>query len=611
MLEQLNLSGGQETIFEALEEFEGLAQARDDEAEAVRLTAEAIMAVFDAYYAEYNRLAWAAKEAFENRDPATSLTVARRRLTIYSETIHQVARRLTRLLPELTADEPLWRRIEEAYAPLTAGRYEQDLALAYIHSARRLLFQDEWTPVEYSFGTAGQTEQRQITVHRVFPGGATITPELVVAILRAPEFNKPFQDIELDAAMVAERANRDYGFDGGDPRAFQAIQTIKSGFYRNRGVYIVGRIIMKDYSYRPFVLSLENHTRGIFVDAVLTGEADVHNLFSSTLANFHVTIPYYHELAAFLYSVMPQRPLGLHYSTFGVNHLGKVAVVEELRRELMATGELYNVAVGFPGTVAIGFSAPSSDYVLKVIRDEPTEHYKWGAFDGIPAVLSKYSRVHEINRTGSMLDNLIYYNIRLEKGWFAPALMEELLEFAGETVTEQGDYLVFKHLIVQTKMIPLPVFLETASPEDARTAVINLGHCIRNNAAANIFNKDLDGRNYGVSRFLKVYLFDYDAVEPLTDIKIRTNQDRFEGEEDVPDWFFEEGYVFLPEETDVGLRIPDRALQDMFREEHGELMTLDYWEGVQRALQKGLVPRLRVYPDETRLRERRTDASRA
>ena len=92
-------------------------------------------------------------------------------------------------------------------------------------------------------------------------------------------------------------------------------------------------------------------------------------------------------MAAFLYSIMPQRPLGLHYSTFGVNHLGKVAVVEELRRELMATGELYNVAVGIRGTVAIGFSAPSSDYVLKVIRDEPTEHYKWGEFEGIPTVL--------------------------------------------------------------------------------------------------------------------------------------------------------------------------------------------------------------------------------
>lgn len=175
MLEELSLSDRQNNIYEALEGFEAIAQARDD-AEAVELIAEAILAVFDAYYAEYRRLAWAAKEAFENRDPATSLTVARRRLTIYSETIHQVARRLTRVLPELTADEPLWRRIEAAYAPLTAGRYEQDLALAYIHSARRLLFQDEWTPVEYSFGTARQTEQRQVTVHRVFRVAQPLRP---------------------------------------------------------------------------------------------------------------------------------------------------------------------------------------------------------------------------------------------------------------------------------------------------------------------------------------------------------------------------------------------------------------------------------------------------
>ncbi len=610
MIEEEALSAGQEGIFEALHAFDEIPDAGDEEA-VVQATAEAILALFDAYLTEYNRLAWAAKEAFENRDPATSLTVARRRLTIYSETIHQVARRLTRVLPQLTADEPLWRRIEEAYLPLTEGRYEQDLALAYIHSARRMLFQDEWKPVEYSFGNTNHAALDDIIVHRVFPGGATITQELVMEILRAGGFAKSFQDMELDAAMVAERANREYGFTGGDQRAFQGIQTIKSGFYRNRGAYIVGRIIMKDFSYRPFILSLENHTRGIFVDALLTNEALAHNLFSSTLANFHVTLPHYHEVAAFLYSIMPRRPIGLHYSTFGVNHLGKVAVAEELRRELMATGEKYDVAVGFRGTVAIGFSAPSSDYVLKIIRDEPTENYKWGKFDGIPNVLAKYSRVHEINRTGSMLDNLIFYNIRLDKDWFAPALMAELLEAAGQTVSEQGDYLVFKHLIVQLKMIPLPNFLESASPEDARTAVINLGHCIRNNAAANVFNKDLDGRNYGVSPYLKVYLFDYDAVEPLTEIKIRTNQDRFDGEEDVPEWFFEEGYVFLPEETDVGLRIPDRELQNLFREVHGELMTLDYWKGVQRAHRKGWVPRLRVYPDETRLSERRTDVSRA
>ena len=150
-------------------------------------------------------------------------------------------------------------------------------------------------------------------------------------------------------------------------------------------------------------------------------------------------------------------------------------------------------------------------------------------------------------------------------------------------------------------MIPLPVFLETASEKDARTAVVNLGRCIKNNAAANIFNKDLDGRNYGVSRYLKVYLFDYDALEPFTEVKIRTNLDRFDGEEDVPDWFFEDGVIFLPEEIESGLRIHDRDLRRLFREKHGDLLTTTYWEELQWALLSGKVPNISTYPDSCKL----------
>ena len=221
--------------------------------------------------------------------------------------------------------------------------------------------------------------------------------------------------------------------------------------------------------------------------------------------------------------------INLHYSTVGFNHVGKVAVMNDLKAELARTDEQFETAVGFRGTVAIGFSAPSSAYVLKVIRDTPTAQYKWGEFEGVETVLDKYRRVHEINRTGSMLDNIIYYNLRLQNEWFDENVREELLQDAGACVTSLEGALVFKHLIAQPKMIPLPNYLENAAPGAAETVVENLGHCIKNNAAANIFNKDLDGRNYGVSKHLKVYLFDYDALEPYTDIKIRTNQDRIDG----------------------------------------------------------------------------------
>jgi isocitrate dehydrogenase kinase/phosphatase len=84
-----------------------------------------------------------------------------------------------------------------------------------------------------------------------------------------------------------------------------------------------------------------------------------------------------------------------------------VAVMADLGDEVVRHSEVLQTAVGFRGTVAIGFSSPSSAYNLKVIRDHPTVEYKWGEFYGVDGVLGKYGRVHEINRTGSMLANVV------------------------------------------------------------------------------------------------------------------------------------------------------------------------------------------------------------
>jgi isocitrate dehydrogenase kinase/phosphatase len=265
--------------------------------------------------------------------------------------------------------------------------------------------------------------------------------------------------------------------------------------------------------------------------------------------------------------------------------------------------EVLDNAVGEAGTVAIGFAGAHSAYNLKVIRNHPTEGYKWGKFDGIDSVKEKYSRVHEINRTGSMLDNIIYFNIALEQTLFSRGLLDELLVEASDTVTLQNDNVVFKYLIVQPRMTPLPIFLENAGEREMRIVIDSLGDCIKNNAAANIFNKDLDARNYGVSHFLKVYLFDYDALEVFVDVKIRSNVDRFDGEEDIPDWYFEDGVIFLPEEIEAGLCIRNREQRYLFRELHGDLLTSAYWDGLQSELQRDLVPSIKVYPDTCKLRQ--------
>jgi isocitrate dehydrogenase kinase/phosphatase len=200
-----------------------------------------------------------------------------------------------------------------------------------------------------------------------------------------------------------------------------------------------------------------------------------------------------------------------------------------------------------------------------------------------------------------MLDNVMYFNLRLDSAMFDPALLEDICRQAAGSVQVDTEGVRVRSLIVQLKIVPLPVYLESASEEETRAAMVSLGDCIRNNAATNIFNKDLDSRNYGVGRYGRVLLFDYDAVEKLTDVKIRTNRDREAGEEAPPDWFFESGTIFLPEELESGMQFRNRYARQCFREVNAQLLEVEYWRDVQERLQRGEIPALSMYPDSARL----------
>jgi isocitrate dehydrogenase kinase/phosphatase len=556
------------------------------------------------FYEEFLKILDLAKLAFEKRDFASSIRVSSRRLSLYSISIAEVGNRLKLSYPQIHSDIDQWWEVEYFYQDLIRGEYDEDIARAYLHSLRRKIYQGEWRPTDYSFTEiiSGPGELSAQIVKSITLNGS-LTKSVVLEILKIPEFIRSYADIHNDTERVANRVAENLSRPPRNAQRLICVEMINTGFYRNRGAYLVGRLVFEDGRLAPLIIALLNDESGIYVDAVLTSETYAHNIFSSTLANFHVTSSYYHEVSAVLKSIMPRRPLGLHYSTIGYNHLGKVAVMRELESELVGTGMVLETAVGSQGTVAMGFASQNSAYNLKVIRDKPTRHYKWGKFEGLESVIRKYTRVHEINRTGSMLDSIIYYNVRLDRRWFSAALLEQLLSNASLSVSLNGDDVIFKYLIVQIKLTPLPVYLENASEKQAETVIVNLGYCIKNNAAANIFNKDLDARNYGVSSFSMVYLFDYDALEELKEVKIRTNLDREDGEEDIPDWYFEDGVIFLPEELVSGLCIPQRNLCDLFAKRHANLLTTDYWSKIQQDLLAGTVPQVSVYPDSERVRD--------
>jgi isocitrate dehydrogenase kinase/phosphatase len=260
--------------------------------------AEAVLESFDRYYYAFRQIPNLAQQSFEQRNPAQTLRLSQRRLRIYVESIRDLLARIRQVCPRLSESEELWRRVERHYVQQVRGRYEEDLAIAYIHSARRLNYGDEWSPVDYSVGVISQEQKKNDSgIAIAYEGAAKLTPERVLEILEIPSFSVPYRDASGDAQLVAERINQTLGLGVGDGKAFQAIEMIKGGFFRNRGAYLVGRFVWPQCHYQPFVLALECGEDGIFVDAVLTAEAHTHNIFSSTLANFHVTNDHYHELA--------------------------------------------------------------------------------------------------------------------------------------------------------------------------------------------------------------------------------------------------------------------------------------------------------------------------
>jgi isocitrate dehydrogenase kinase/phosphatase len=576
----------------------GRLAACADHDSRIGATAALILTIYNDFYTQLCEYPHRAQRAFETMDPHASIRISQERLELYSRYIAEHGPRILAAFPVLGADSAVWEALDRLFMAMIVDRYDADIAFSFAHSIRRNISRGLWRPVAYSFPPPSKLRAYSMaSVHRRLRVQDRIDTELLSTALRLPNFSVPFRDLEGDAEKIRERVEHLLR-EASTP--VLALDVVEAGFFRDRSAFIVGRWLLADDRIVPFVVALLNSPEGIYADAVLHRVSDIHDLFSSALANLHVTTRLYYQTCVFLFSLMPRRPFGHQYSTIGYNHVGKVAILNEIN-EQVRRGHRFQRSPGVPGTVALGFTFDECAYHLKVIRDQPTNSYKWGAYPGVAAVSDKYRVVHEINRAGSMLDNVMYFNLRLDRDMFEPALLDEICRQAAGSVQVDHEGVYLRTLIVQLKIVPLPVFLETADENATRAVIVSLGHCIRNNAATNIFNKDLDSRNYGVGRYGRVFLFDYDAVEKLTDVKIRTNTDREPGEEAVPEWFFEDGVIFLPEELEHGMQLKNDCARRCFREENSDLLSVEYWRDVQQKLMRGEVPGLRMYPDSTKL----------
>jgi isocitrate dehydrogenase kinase/phosphatase len=554
--------------------------------------ARRILQGFTAYQARFNSITERAGSRFAERAWREGQDDARERLDCYSDVVSGLVERLDAILGPTARDRFYWGRVKGTYSGLTSGRPDEELARTFYNSVSRRVYGT--VGVEPAVEYTGSVRERpralagEPALHRTWPVQGT-TEQTVEAVLGALPFARWMKDISGDAGLVTAALHRELRLD--EPgRGLEDIQVLPMPFYRNKGAYLVGRVRTGSGVW-PFLVAMVHPEGGIRVDAALFSSAEASIVFSFTRSYFHVAADRPRALVAFLLTIIPQKPVDELYTSLGYHKHGKTLLYRNIERHLELTSARFATAEGAKGLVMSVFALPSLHTVFKVIRD------RFGApkTSTRNEVLEKYRLVFTHDRVGRLADAHEFEHLEFDRARFEPDVIDELRREAAGAVRVDGDRVIVRHLYTERQVTPLNVYLRNASPPAARAAILDYGQAIRDLAAANIFTGDMLLKNFGVTRHGRVIFYDYDELCFVTDCNFRElPEPRDEVEEMAGEpWYSVGEHDVFPTEFKAFLLLPGE-LGEAFREVHGDLLTLGFWQRMQDQAREGAV--LDVYP---------------
>ncbi|MFO0452498.1 MAG: bifunctional isocitrate dehydrogenase kinase/phosphatase, partial [Pseudomonadota bacterium] len=400
--------------------------------------------------------------------------------------------------------------------------------------------------------------------------------EEVLADFRTPARWRDFdRSLRIVATEIEKRSAAQ-----GERRGPTRVEMIRQPFYQLTRVYLVGRVVGRDWSM-PLAIALKHTERGILVDAVMTAVDDLSVLFSFTRSYFHVDLERVGKAVLFLKQLMPHKAVSELFIVIGRAKQGKTERYRELFRHLASTEDQFVHAPGERGLVMVCFTLPSFDVVFKLIRD----HFPVQKNILRSDVLKKYELVFKHDRAGRLVDAQEFKRLRFPKHRFAPALLDELLSETANTVHVDGEDLIIDHCYIERRMTPLNIYIRTAPPELAEAAVLDYGQAIPDLAYTNIFAGDLLLKNFGVTRHGRVIFYDYDELCLVTDCRFRElpQAQSYEDEMRAETWYYVADNDVFPE-TFINFLGFEERLKAAFLSAHAEILTAEWWRGVQERL---------------------------
>ncbi len=552
---------------------------------------EFIFQGFRDYLQDFNAITQRAFLRFQERDWLGIQADSRERLNLYKRRVKELALSVKEKLGEQAGQLSVWKQIRQFYLQSIAQYAAFELAETFYNSVCRKVFRFTGIQPEIMFVTEYYSQKEfhaQEPIYRTYDPRSSLR-QTIRQIIEDFQFVPPFQDLDRDTNYIRNYVEERIA----EPQHLKEsarIEVIKSLFYRNKAAYIVGRIYFRN-EILPFVLPILHKEDGLCVDTLVTEPDDISIIFSFTRSYFMVEVEVPSELVNFIKTLMPLKSTGELYNSIGFNKHGKTEFYRDFLEHMEQSNDQFVIAPGIKGMVMSVFTLPSYNIVFKLIKDKfdpPKTVSK-------QVVMEKYELVKEHDRVGRMADTHEFEYFAFDKNRFSPELLEELWQVAPSILEEKGDQLIIKHLYTERKMIPLNIYLENASPEEAEEAVNEYGNAIRQLAAANIFPGDMLLKNFGVTRHRRVVFYDYDEISLLTECNFRRIPEArsYEDEMSSEPWYTVGPNDVFPEEF-RGFLIGRADVRQIFFKNHSYLFEVDFWKEMQEKQIKGEV--LDVFP---------------
>ena len=564
------------------------ARTRD---ELVQESAQALVDSFADYNAEFRAITQRARQRFEDRDWRGSQRDAVERIDLYRKYVAGAVELMRHELGEDVHERAIWSSIKRRFAEIIDPLPDSEFPKTFFSSVTRQTFDTTGVDAAVEFFALDLDPLGSVTTHvetKVYLNRGSIDL-LVEELLADLRFRAPYRDFDRSVRVVTDELKASLE-GGGERRTIEKIEVIKEVFYQMTRAYLVGRISGRDWSL-PFVVALRNLDSGLMVDAIMLEEGTVSVLFSFTRSYFHVDLAHVGEVVKFLKSILPRKPVSELYTVLGRAKQGKTERYRELFRHLQTSDDQFMLAPGEKGLVMVCFTLPSFDVVFKLIRDKFPYQKNILRQD----VLQKYDLVFKHDRAGRLVDAQEYKRLKFPKARFAPDLLHELLTETAATVHEEGDQLLIDHMYIERRMTPLNLYVRNATREQAEKAVLDYGQAIRDLAVTNIFPGDLLLKNFGVTRHGRVIFYDYDELCLVTDCRFRDlPESRYEEDDMLAETWYYVGDNDVFPETFINFLGFDPHLKQVFLGAHREILTAEWWRGIQERLREGDV--LEVLP---------------